>query len=139
MKRIIIIYLTLIVTSTIVKAADSTLLPLSQVWKYEDSNALLANTWIDSDFDDSAWLFGSGEFGFGDGDETTNVGSIQTITTYFRTDIAISNPLNFQQLLLRLKCDDGAIVYLNGSEIFWTNFKSKHDLTNLNLGLTMIH
>ena len=41
-------------------------------------------------------------------------------TTYFRTTVTIQDPAQFLRFTLRLKYDDAAAVYLNGSEIVRT-------------------
>ena len=43
------------------------------------------------------------------------------ITTYFRQTFNVSDPSLFQSLTLSLVRDDGAVVYLNGTEVFRTN------------------
>jgi acid phosphatase type 7 len=40
------------------------------------------------------------------------------ITTYFRKSFNVVNPANYVSLALSLICDDGAVVYLNGTEIY---------------------
>src|SRR5256886_3347641 len=69
---------------------------------------------------------GPAQLGYGDGDEATVVSygrdaSAKNITTYFRRTFAVSNPAQNASLVLRILRDDGAIVYLNGSEVFRTN------------------
>ena len=43
------------------------------------------------------------------------------ITTYFRKAISVPNISQFTGYTLSLKRDDGAVVYLNGTEVFRTN------------------
>ena len=43
------------------------------------------------------------------------------ITTYFRRRFPVSNPSSYTNLLLRVLRDDGAVVYLNGTEVFRSN------------------
>lgn len=94
-------------------------------WRYLDTGTNLGNLWRSVSFDDSAWSTGSGPFGYGEGDEQTliNPGPIRTpfITTYFRT--AFPGPVGVPPgavLQLHIRHDDGAVVYLNGREI-WRN------------------
>jgi hypothetical protein len=66
------------------------------------------------------------ECGYGDGDEITDVGYVtskgkKNITTYFRHTFAVADPATLGDLNLRLKRDDGAVVYLNGQEIYRSN------------------
>ncbi len=48
----------------------------------------------------------------------------QTETAYFRSTFSVSNPSIFDGLDLNLTYDDGAIVYLNGTEIWRVNMPS---------------
>ena len=69
---------------------------------------------------------GNAELGYGDGDETTVVSfgpssSAKYITTYFRKTVNIPNGASFASYSLELRRDDGAVVYVNGAEVFRTN------------------
>ena len=95
-------------------------------WKYLDNGSNQESTWNTTTFDDSTWQSGNGEFGYGDGDETTliNYGanaSEKYITTYFRKLFSVNNPLDYTSLKLELIRDDGAIVYINGIEVYRNN------------------
>jgi hypothetical protein len=72
---------------------------------------------------------GPAQLGYGDGDEATVVGyggnpGAKQITTYFRRSFSVANPSQFSTLNLRLLRDDGAVVYLNGSEVFRSNMSA---------------
>ena len=43
------------------------------------------------------------------------------ITTYFRRAFTVLNPAEFTNLVAELLVDDGAVVYLNGVEVFRSN------------------
>jgi methionine-rich copper-binding protein CopC len=43
------------------------------------------------------------------------------ITTYFRKTITVTNPASFTGVTLNIRRDDGAVVYINGTERFRTN------------------
>ena len=96
------------------------------VWKYLDNGSDQGANWIGNGFDDSSWASGPAQLGYGDGDEATvvsfgpNEGN-KYITTYFRRTFNVTNALSFGALRLRLLRDDGAIVYLNGHEVFRSN------------------
>lgn len=98
-------------------------------WRYLDDGSNQGVAWRENGFDDSSWKTGDGEFGFGDGDENTqilygpNVTNLinfftnrnnKFVTTYFRKTLSVPDPAEFADILLRLKSDDGAAVYLNG-------------------------
>jgi len=104
----------------------ATLVAAGSVWKYNDSGADLGTAWREPGFDDSGWASGPGQLGYGDFDEATVVSygpnpDQKPITTYFRRAFAVDDPARFATLLLRLLRDDGAVVYLNGVEVFRSN------------------
>jgi len=75
-------------------------------------------------FNDIAWAQGQAKIGFGDGDEKTTLGYNQDVwpsTIYFRHKFKPSVK-GFDALRLQLLRDDGAVVYLNGTEILRSNF-----------------
>ena len=112
--------------------AQSVLVPIGSTWKYLDDGSNQGTLWRKGSFDDSAWKSGPAQLGYGDGDEATRVEDNATpgyvasdtnrfTTTYFRKAFTVNNPAAFQNLLLRLLRDDGAVVYLNGVEVFRSN------------------
>jgi len=91
-------------------------------WRYLDTGAVPPANWTAAEFDDSAWPEGEAQLGFGDDDEVTAVNTNRTrITTYFRRAFNVSDPLAWPGLRLDLLRDDGAVVYLNGTEVFRSN------------------
>lgn len=93
-------------------------------WKYYDNEQepplQSATSWEESTYDDSSWLSGIGQLGYGDNDETTLIND-QAITVYFRNTFTVDSPDTFSSLKATLLYDDGAVVYLNGSEIMRLN------------------
>ncbi|HEY0726503.1 MAG TPA: Ig-like domain-containing protein, partial [Pyrinomonadaceae bacterium] len=89
-------------------------------WRYLDTGNSPGANWTAPDFDDSQWKLGRAELGFGD-DPATNIrGAAQDswrIATYFRHSFDVVDPAFYRSLMLRLKRDDGAVVYLNGQEV----------------------
>jgi hypothetical protein len=94
-------------------------------WKYNDKGLNLGTAWSGPGFDDSSWSAGNAELGYGDGDEVTTVasgpGAAHFITTYFRKTFDVTDVTGVNGLLLRLKRDDGAVVYINGVEATRSN------------------
>jgi hypothetical protein len=110
----------------VVSNLTETLLATGSVWRYFDSVTNEIPGWAAAGFDDSGWASGPGQLGYGDGDEATTVsfGPDSTnvyVTTYFRAEVVITNPLAFTTLQLGLLRDDGAAVYLNGQELLRSN------------------
>ncbi len=100
---------------------DIVLIPAGSVWKYLDNGVDQGVAWRDQAFDDAAWESGPAELGYGDDDEATVVaGGPSTArfpTTYFRRSFDVPDPTLLDALSLKLKRDDGAVVYLNGAEV----------------------
>jgi hypothetical protein len=108
---------------------DTILTGKEQEWKYSDTGTDLGSGWRNSGFNDSAWKSGKAELGYGDGDEKTVIGfggdtNNKYITTYFRKVFVLTDKQKISALTLLLKCDDGAVVYLNGNEIQRYNMPS---------------
>lgn len=105
---------------------SQTLLPANSTWKYKDNGTDQGTAWRANGFDDSAWAAGNGQLGYGDGDETTTVSygsnsSNKYITTYVRKTFSVADPNQVLGLTLDLLRDDGAVVYLNGTEVARSN------------------
>jgi hypothetical protein len=102
------------------------LIPVGAAWRYLDDGSDEGVAWQTLGFDDSSWLLGNAELGYGEGDEVTEINgkndSDETIaTSYFRHSFTVSNPDLFDSLDIKILRDDGAIVYLNGVEEFRSN------------------
>jgi len=99
-----------------------TLVPAGAAWQYRDNGSDQGAAWRESDFDDSEWAAGIAQFGYGDGDEKTVVSfggnaNNKPVTTYFRKQFVVANAPCLESLTLRMVMDDGAAVYLNGTNI----------------------
>jgi hypothetical protein len=101
------------------------LVPTNSVWKYRDDGSDQGTAWQAAGFDDSSWASGPAELGGGDGDEATliNIGpdGARFPTVYFRRAFNVTNAAGLTGLTIRLLRDDGAVVYLNGTEVFRSN------------------
>ena len=93
-------------------------------WAYLDNGSDQGSAWADPAFDDSTWLVGAAELGYGEGDEgTTLAGASTHFTNYHRHrfEVSANDLASSESLELLLKRDDGAVVYLNGIEILRDN------------------
>lgn len=115
-------YLTILITIlfSYVCYSQNTVISVGSSWKYHDQGDVGTTNWANNNFDDTAWANGNAELGYGDGDEATVVSfggnsSNKHITTYFRKSINLSEA---RGLNCQIKMDDGAVVYLNGIEIY---------------------
>jgi hypothetical protein len=109
--------------------ADVTLIPTGSTFRYLDNGSNQGTAWRATGFSDASWASGAAQLGYGDGDEATVVsyGPSSTnryITTYFRRAFSVADPSVYSSLALRILRDDGAVVYLNGVEVFRTNMPS---------------
>jgi hypothetical protein len=97
-------------------------------WRYWDAGTNPAGAWTSSDYDDSKWKLGAAPLGAGGNPATTiDVGPAdrRNVTTYFRHAFDVADPSFYKNALLRLMRADGAIVYLNGSEIYRVNLPTR--------------
>jgi hypothetical protein len=102
--------------------SDTMFIPRQSSWKYSDTGTDPGTSWKNADFSDTGWKTGTAELGYGDGDEKTVISygsdvNNRYITSYFRTSFTVKDKQKFGRMTLMLKCDDGAVVYLNGIEI----------------------
>ena len=109
----------------------ATVVPNGAFWRYLDNGSDQGTNWHLPGFVDLSWPVGLAEFGYGDttddpprpertqinGGPATN----RFVTTYFRRTFNVPNPFSSSNLLLRLLRDDGAVVWLNGVEVFRSN------------------
>jgi len=96
-------------------------------WAYSDTDGDLGQRWIERDFDDSSWERAKGPHGYGtiqdDGvtieiPNQVNQQNPRQPTIYFRKDFVIPDVNSVRSLDLSLLVDGGAIIYLNGIEVF---------------------
>ena len=108
-----------------------TLISTGAVWKYFADGTDPGTAWRGPTFNDTSWASGAAQLGYGDADEATPIpcgvspcgGNTpgKWIAYYFRRSFNVADPTTFQDLTLRLLRDDGAVVYLNGNEMFRDN------------------
>ncbi|WP_309383704.1 RHS repeat-associated core domain-containing protein [Cerasicoccus frondis] len=89
----------------------------SATWQYWDDGSLPDVEWNTVTYDDSDWEAGAADFGFGDGDETTETAT-GVVTTYLRKQFSVHSPELVEAASLWLRYDEGLCVYLNGEEIY---------------------
>ena len=115
-----------ILTQAVGTSTNTLIAESSTSWKYLADGSDQSTQWRVLNFDDAAWSSGVGPLGYGDpwiatmlpfGADANN----KPITTYFRKVFPVANPTTISGLTLRLLVDDGAVVYLNGVEVFRDN------------------
>ncbi len=120
-----------LVSATALQAQTAVILPYGSTWRHLDDGSDQGVGWRAAGFDDSGWPSGPGQLGYGDGDEATVTGFIDTdpltsgvqrnATTYFRTTFDVPDPGRFTSLSLTLLHDDAGAVFVNGIEVARTS------------------
>ena len=95
------------------------LVPMTATWSY-NQNGFVPTGWNEVGFDDAAWPSGEALF-FVEGaslpaPKNTPL-SLGPITYYFRTNFDYPGPAGGGSLAISTIIDDGAVIYLNGSEL----------------------
>ncbi|MES2478027.1 MAG: metallophosphoesterase [Bacteroidota bacterium] len=135
MKKCLLLLVVLLNYAVIsqVSAQATTVSPFASSWKYFATSAAPASTWKDSTFSDASWTTGTAYLGYGDTWITTCIPSgcsgaacspscgTKWITAYFRKVVNIPTLSIYDSIRLYLRCDDGAVVYVNGVEMFRDN------------------
>jgi len=108
-------------------------------WKYYNAGNLPPAqagpiNWNETTYNDATWTSAPTEIGFG-GSQTTTItgqgtfvnnpgnsndyytGASAIYTAYFRNTINVTNPATFSGFTFNLLYDDGAVVYVNGTEV----------------------
>lgn len=83
-------------------------------WRYLDDGSEPGTAWTDLAFNDRRWSEGLGQFGFGEGDETTVLRS--GYRSYFLRQTFTVERIP-DRLTLSMLFDDGVSVHLNGHEV----------------------
>jgi acid phosphatase type 7 len=108
--------------------AQTTIIPTGSSWKYwANSLANFQANWETVAYNDAAWPSGTGELGYGDGDEGTCIpsGGGGTLCApsgnkwgsyYFRKVVNIANPAVYSNFTFNVERDDGFVLYVNGVE-----------------------
>ncbi len=121
LKLIVIVCCTILTNNLF---SQTVLIDYSSSWSYYDNANEPSNNggmdWNDINYNASSWSQGSAQLGYGDSDENTVISS-NTKTAYFRKNFTVADPNAFVGVDLELIFDDGAVVYLNGSEVWRQN------------------
>ena len=124
-KKITLLCFTALATFS--QAQQSTIVfPRESSWSYLDNGTDQGIAWYAPTFDDASWSTGNAELGYGDV-QVTNLSfgpdaNNKWLDTCFRTHFQLTAlPAANEQLELSLKRDDGAVIYINGTEVFRVN------------------
>ena len=115
-------------------SGTSYLIEQGGLWSYLDDGSDQGTVWQTADVSPTGanWATGNAQLGYGDGDEVTVVGFIDTdagtsgtqknATTYFRRSFTASaTDVSNTTLNINAVRDDGMVVYINGTEVWRDN------------------
>jgi len=118
-----------------------TFVPGGASWRFNDDGLDLGTNWVQPNYDDSVWKNGLARFGYGDAAIATALSygpdpAQKHPTTYFRGWFDVPGSGVVTNLNFRLARAGGAVVWLNGQEMFRTNLAAGEiTYTNLARGL----
>ena len=100
----------------------TTVIPAGAEWKYLDDGSDQGTAWQMGSFDDEGWSSGSAILGYGEAGIVTTISygenpSEKHTTSYFRKVINLAEAATILSSEILVKRDDGAVVYLNGTEV----------------------
>ncbi len=98
---------------------SNALLRSRAVWRYRKGTSEPPSTWRTLEFDDADWSVGTTSIGYGDGDDSTELSDMRNSysSVYLRHRFTIEPNGVPAAVQLRLYVDDGAAVWINGSEV----------------------
>jgi hypothetical protein len=96
-------------------------IPQGAEWRYLAGERPAAS-WPSLAFDAAGWATGGAGFGYGDGDDATELRMKDRFTQlYLRREFHLDDRSDVDQLGLGIRWDDGFVAYLNGHEILRQN------------------
>src|SRR5437868_4388295 len=104
---------------TFLTFGQTTIIASNATWKYKSDGSNQGTTWRTTTFSDAAWSSGAAELGYGDAPTTTLTAG--KITYYFRNSVSITNPSQYGSFTLKVRRDDGIVVYVNNTEVYRSN------------------
>jgi hypothetical protein len=116
----------------VVLEVAQTLIGTNEEWRYfkgTEEASEPRDLWRQPGFDDSSWLTGATNIGFGDGDEVTLLDDMRNnYMSYFcRKRFQVTDPdaigVGDLRLVLEVEYDDGFIAYLNGTRVAVGNMR----------------
>jgi hypothetical protein len=105
----------------------STIIEIGDSFDYWIPDQQIDDNWKLSGFVDPEWQRGISGFGYGDGDDSTEI-SNPLSSLYLRRDFLIEDTSKIKQMVLHVDYDDGFIAYLNGIEVTRGNMGAAHSV-----------
>jgi methionine-rich copper-binding protein CopC/hemin uptake protein HemP len=125
-KKVALLLVILISSFSVFAQGTATLVAAGSSWKYLDNGSNQGTAWRATSFNDASWATGNAKLGYGQSDVATVVSYgplsiLKYVTTYFRKSITIPSAAAYTGYTLRVKRDDGIVVYVNGTERYRNN------------------
>lgn len=111
---------------------ESAVLP-DEIFSYMVPTSAMPSNWASPEFNDSHWNRDKAGFGYGDGDDQTNVPT-GTISVYIRKTFFIPDKSTITGAILHVDYDDGFIAYLNGEIIARANMNDNPNWNSFSNG-----
>jgi hypothetical protein len=92
-----------------------TMVKADEPWNYLIGDSEPPSGWYSPGFDDTSWPSARGSFGYGDGDDTTELSIAHSL--YIRHTFTIADRAIMDSLILDIDYDDAFVAYLNGSVV----------------------
>ncbi len=105
---------------------SNTLIPMGSSWLYSDGSTIPTTNWYSKTYNDASWKTGNAQLGYGGKGEVTTIGyggnaNSKYTTAYFRKTFSITNLTAKSNFVLTAFVDDGAVIYINGTELSRAN------------------
>lgn len=97
-------------------AAWETVVAQGDVGRYQPGTTAPPANWAAPDFDDTAWATGPSGYGYGDGDDATEI-TPPLPSVFVRLPFNVGRASDVRTALLHLDYDDAFVAYLNGVEV----------------------
>ena len=99
------------------------IIPAGADWHYLRGTDAPPPDWNTDEFNDVTWDIGAAGFGYGDGDDNTELNDMSGnyITVFVRRAFELTDLAEVESALLRIRYDDGFVAYLNGTEVARSN------------------
>ena len=101
-------------------APAKALVPFDDALEPDSRRSEMQRPWTQEDLDDSTWQTGTTGVGYDyPGLIGLDVSAMRNVneTVYIRVPFVVEDPSAIQNLILRMRFDDGMIVYINGQEV----------------------
>jgi len=94
----------------------NTIIDAGENWKYLVPTSEPSPTWKSYSFAETGWKEGNSGFGYGDGDDNTEIPS-GTVSVFIRKTFSVGDLENLKGAFLHMDYDDGFVAYINGTEV----------------------